>query len=280
VQRSALDDGRWHGPRPCRGEGSGGSRPATPALQDAFGPSTAPRPGCGCPVAHLRGLFQAGTGVLLKRVVAPLLTHDLAQVPQVHPWFAPEAVLVADRGLCASAHLARLVQAGVHAVRRVGARQIVACTPGRALVRPRVRRTPAVTGVPRSRWLNALGVHDQLVAWLQPKTCPAWRSRETCAARPDTLELREVRDHVRRPGCRTRELTLVTTRLDAAISRVADLAELSHQRWRVETSRAQRNTRLPMDVLPGQTVPGVWKALTVLAIVDHLVRMVMCQSAT
>jgi hypothetical protein len=72
----------------------------------------------------------------------------------------------------------------------------------------------------------------------------------------------------------------VTTRLDAAISRVADLAELSHQRWRVETSRAQRNTRLPMDVLPGQTVPGVWKALTVLAIVDHLVRMVMCQSAT
>jgi hypothetical protein len=38
------------------------------------------RPGCGVPVAHLLGLFHAGTGVLLKLVVAPLLTYDLAQV--------------------------------------------------------------------------------------------------------------------------------------------------------------------------------------------------------
>jgi hypothetical protein len=34
-----------------------------------------------------------------------------------------------------------------------------------------------------------------------------------------------------------------------------------------------------MDVLHGQTVPGVLKELTVFAIVDNLVRMVMCQSA-
>jgi hypothetical protein len=32
-----------------------------------------------------RTLFHAGTGVLLKLVVAPLLTHDLAQVQKVHP---------------------------------------------------------------------------------------------------------------------------------------------------------------------------------------------------
>jgi hypothetical protein len=32
-------------------------------------------------------------------------------------------------------------------------------------------------------------------------------------------------------------------------------------------------------VLHGQTVPGVLKEWTVLAIVDHLVRMVMCPSA-
>jgi hypothetical protein len=57
-------------------------------------------------VAHLLGLFHAGTGVLLKLIVAPLLTHDLAQVPQVHPMVAPGDVLVADRGLCSYAHLA------------------------------------------------------------------------------------------------------------------------------------------------------------------------------
>jgi hypothetical protein len=53
--------------------------------------------------------FIAGTGVLLKRVVAPLLTHDLAQVQAIHPALRLGDVLVADRGLCSYAHLALLV---------------------------------------------------------------------------------------------------------------------------------------------------------------------------
>jgi hypothetical protein len=93
---------------------------------------------------------------------------------------------VADRGLCADAPLALLVRAGVHAVRRVGARPIVEFTPGRPLVRPRVRRTAAVTGLPRSRWLTGRGVHDPRVAWLTPKTCPSWLTRDARAALPET----------------------------------------------------------------------------------------------
>jgi hypothetical protein len=253
--------------------------PDTLALQKAFGQSTEQRPGCGFPVAHLLGLFHAGTGLLLKLVVAPLLTHDLAQVDKVHPALAPGDVLVADRGLCSYAHLALLVQAGVHAVLRVGARQIVDFTPGRPFVRPSVRRTPAVKGVPRSRWLKTLGVHDQLVAWLKPKTCPSWLTREALAALPETLELREVRYHIDRPGFRTRQITLVTTLLDPERYPVTDLAELYRQRWAVETSLAQLKTTRRMDVLHGQTVPGVLKELTVFAIIYNLVRLVMCQSA-
>lgn len=101
VQRAAMDDGRGHGHRPVLVDGSGGAMPDTPALQDAFGQSTAQRPGGGFPVAPLLGLFQAGTGVLLKLVVAPRLTHDLAQVQAVHPALHPGEVLVADRGRCA-----------------------------------------------------------------------------------------------------------------------------------------------------------------------------------
>jgi hypothetical protein len=182
VEHAALDDERWHGHRTFLVDGSGCSMPDTPALQDAFGPSTEQRPGCGFPVAHLLGLFHVGTGVLLKLVVAPLLTHDLAQVQKVHSILAPGDVLVADRGLCSYAHLALLVQAGVHAVLRVGARQIVDFTPGRPFVRPSVRRTPAVKGIPRSRWLKALGVQDQLVAWLNPR--PVLRGSPGRAWRP------------------------------------------------------------------------------------------------
>jgi Transposase DDE domain len=71
----------------------------------------------------------------------------------------------------------------------------------------------------------------------------------------------------------------VTTLLDAESSRVADLAELYRQRWQVETSLAQLKTTMPMDVLHGQTGPGVLKELTIVAIVYTLVRMVMGQSA-
>jgi hypothetical protein len=88
-----------------------------------------------------------------------------------------------------------------------------------------------------------------------------------------------VRYHIGTPGFRTRQMTLVTTRLEAEVYRVADLAELYRQRWQVETVLAQLKTTMQLDVLHCKTVPGVRKELTVFAIVYNLVRLVMCQSA-
>ena len=160
------------------------------------------------------------------------------------------------------AHLARLAQAHLHAVWRVGARQIVDFTPGRPFVQPSVRRTPAVKGVPRSRWLTALGHDDQLVAWLKPQTCPSWLAKETLAALPEVLMLREVRYQIGTPGFRTREITLITTLLDAetygvvisVISRVRKPAV--PRRYRTsrstnESGRAAKASRLSQE---GQVV--------------------------
>jgi Transposase DDE domain len=280
VQHSAMEEGQWHGHRTFFVDGSGCSMPDTPALQGAFGQPTVQRPGCGFPIAQLLGLFHAGTGVLLKLIVAPLFTQDLARVQEIHPALHPGDVLVADRGLCSYAHLALLAQAGVHAVLRVGARQIVDFTPGRPFVKPSVRRTPVVKGIPRSRWLTALGAHDQLVTWFKPKTYPSWLAREALAALPDSLVLREVRYQLDTRGFRTRQITLVTTLLDAAAYPIAELAVLYRQRWQVETSLAQLKTTMQMDVLHCKTVAGVLKELTVFALVYNLVRMAMCQSAS
>jgi hypothetical protein len=82
------------------------------------------------------------------------------------------------------------------------------------------------------------------------------------------------------PGFRTREITLVTTRLDAEAYGVSDLAELYRQRWQIETALAQLKTTMQMDVLHCTTVPGVRKELTMFALVDNLVRLVMRPSAT
>jgi hypothetical protein len=279
VQPGLSSESRWHGHRLFVVDGSGCSMPDTPALQAAFGQSTEQRPGCGFPMAHLLGLFHAGTGVLLKLVIAPLVTHDLAHVQAVHPSLQEGDVLVADRGLCSYAHLALLVQARVHAILRVCARQIADFTPGRPFVRPGVRRTPAVKGIPRSRWLKTLGVQDPLVTWFKPKTRPSWLTREALAALPEALVLREVRYHLGRPGFRTRQITLVTTLLDANVYGVADLAELYRRRWQVETALAHLKTTMQVDVLHCKTVAGVLKELTIFAIVYNLVRLVMCQSA-
>jgi Transposase DDE domain len=92
--------------------------------------------------------------------------------------------------------------------------------------------------------------------------------------------LREVRYRIGTPGFRTREITLVTTLLDAEAYGVSDLAELYRQRWQVETALAQLKTTMQMDVLHCKTVPGVLKELMMFAIVYNLVRLVMWQSAT
>jgi hypothetical protein len=110
-----------------------------------------------------------------------------------------------------------LVRASVHALLRVGARQIVDFTPGRPFVMPGVRRTPAVKGLPRFRWLTALSVHDHLLAWYTPKTRPTSLMRETLAALPDALVLREVGYHLGTPGFQTCQIALVTTLLDAEV---------------------------------------------------------------
>jgi Transposase DDE domain len=91
--------------------------------------------------------------------------------------------------------------------------------------------------------------------------------------------LREVRYHLSPPGFRTREITRVTTLLDAEVYPVPALAEWSRRRWQVETSLGYLKTTMRMDVLHGKTVPGVLKELTVFAIVYNLVPIVMYQSA-
>lgn len=186
---------------------------------------------------------------------------------------------MAARGLGPDAQLARRGPAGVPAVLRLGARQLVECTPGRPWVRPSVRRPAAGQGSPRSRWLTALGVDAPRVTWGTPTTCPAWRPREPVAAVPETVGRREGRYGVGPPGFRTRLRPLGTTRLAPERSPVADPAELDRPRGPSETAVAHLTTTMQLDGRHGNTVPGVLTALPVGALVDPLVRRVRWHSA-
>jgi hypothetical protein len=279
AQSTIAAEGRWYGHRTFVVDGSGGSMPDTPGLQEEVGQPSEPRPGCGFPVARRLALFHAGTGLLTQLISAPLLTHDLAHVQNVHPALAPGDVLVADRGLCSYAHIAMLVQRGVHAVFRIGSRQIVDFTPHRPFVMPATRRSAAIKGRPRSRWISAFSTDDHLVEWFKPRTCPPWLSPDALEALPPSLVVRELRYDVTRRGFRSRQITLVTTLLDAECYPRMDLAELYRKRGDAETHLAQLKTTMKRDVLHCHTVLGVHKELRIFAILYNLVRLVMLQSA-
>jgi hypothetical protein len=269
--------GRWLGHRTFLLDGSSFSRSDTPELQAHFGQPSNQAKGCGFPVAHILGLFHAGTGLLLEVFAAPLRSHDLAGIMAILPLLTAGDVLVADRGFCSFAHLALLMAKGVHAVFRLHQKQIVDFTLGRAQAHPGQKRVPK--GLPRSRWIRAQGLRDQVVEYFKPARRPEWMSETEYQALPESIVVRELRYRITVPGFRTREVTLVTTLLDAAVYPAQELAQLYLMRWRVEEYLKALKQTMKMDVLKCKKVDGVLKELTMYAIAYNLVRVTMCQAA-
>jgi hypothetical protein len=269
--------GRWLGHRTFLLDGSSFSMPDTPDLQAHFGQPSNQAKGCGFPVAHLLAFFHAGTGLLLEVFAAPLRSHDMAGITAILPLLSAGDVCVADRGFCSFAHLALLIGQGVHAVFRLHQKQIVDFTPGRAHAHPSQKRAPR--GMPRSRWIHACGLMDQVVEYFKPARRPEWMSEEQYRALPESIVVRELRYRIMVPGFRTREVTLVTTLTDAASYPAEELANLYLMRWRVEENLKALKQTMKMDVLKCKRVDGVLKELTMYALAYNLVRVTMCQAA-
>ena len=267
--------GLWLGHRTWLVDGSSCSMPDTPALQAEFGQPPAQKKGCGFPVAHLLGMFDAYSGMLMEMVVCPLRTHDLSQVSLLHPLMQSGDVVVADRGLCSYVHLAMLFSRGIYAVFRVHQQTIVEFRQ-----RPQKRRnTKPAKGEPRSRMVRKLGREDQIVQWYKPDKAPQWMEQAPQQLKefdklPESLKLRELRFCIRDKNCRTQVITLVTTLLDARKYSKSKLARLFKVRWRVEQDLKDLKTTLKMETLKCKTPDGVRKELAVYALVYNLVCLV------
>ena len=98
-------------------------------------------------------------------------------------------------------------------------------------------------------------------------------------ALPESIVVRELRYRIEVPGFRTREVTLVTTLLDAEAYPADALAALYGTRWRVEEHLKSLKQTMKMDVLKCMTVDGVLKELTMYAMAYNLVRVAMCEAA-
>jgi hypothetical protein len=250
--------------------------PDTPALQNHFGQSSTQRQGCGFPVAKWLALFDLTTGMLLRSASAPLRSHEMARAGTISRELEPGDLVLGDRGFCSYAHLALLQGRGLHGVFRIHQKQIVDFTPGRPGARS---GSKDVAGLPRSRWVLSQGDCDQVVVWIKPKKRPSWMNKEDYETLPAEITVRELRYRVEVAGYRVREITLVTTLLDAAVYPATALAELYFRRWQVEVNIRDLKISMKMDVLKCETVDGVLKELAMFALAYNLVRSVMVESA-
>lgn len=278
LHQETFDARRWLGHRVFHIDGSSFSMPDTPQLQAHFGQHGQQKPGCGFPTAHWLAMLHAGTGMITKMLASPLRTHDMSKTVQLHPELQANDLLVADRGFCSYAHLALLLQRGVHGLLRIHQRTIVNFTPGRSHIDPR-QKQHGKRGMPRSRWIKQLGATDQIVEWLKPTNKPDWMSRKQFAALPTSILVRELHYTVYEKGFRPEEITLVTTLLDSARYSASCLVNQFHQRWEIETNFGHLKTTMKMDVLKCKTVEGVLRELQVFALIYNMVRQVMLEAA-
>jgi hypothetical protein len=279
MASSVRDTGMWLGHRLFVLDGSSFSMPDTDQLREHFGQPGGQAAGCGFPTAHWLALVHFGSGLFQKVITAPLRTHDLNGVAQLHPELEAGDVVLGDRAFGSFGHVALLVSRGLHGILRAHQKLIVDFTAGRAHAVPGKGKSNLQTGKPRSKWIESLGPQDQIVEWFRPLEVPAWMTAEAWAALPATLRVRELRYTVARPGFRVRSVTLVTTLLDPVRYPNEKLAEAYGLRWTIETAFGHLKTTMRMDVLRCQTVRGIEKELTMFLLVYNLVRMTVLEAA-
>ncbi len=91
--------------------------------------------------------------------------------------------------------------------------------------------------------------------------------------------VRLIRWHVDRPGYRTRELTVMTTLLDADLYPTEEILRAYFKRWRLEMCFDDLKTTLGMEMLQCRSPEMVKRELVVFLITHNLIRWLMAQGA-
>lgn len=124
-----------------------------------------------------------------------------------------------------------------------------------------------------------LSRHERLVVWDKSHKQPAYLTDAQWAQMPEQITVRIVREPVTQPGFRVRELTLVTTLLDATLYPAAAIAQAFLRRWRLEMGLDDLKTTLHLEHLRCQSPAMIARELRALLIAHNLVRCVMAQAA-
>jgi putative transposase len=239
-------------------DGATVSTPDTPANQAVWPQPATQKPGLGFPLIRMVVLVSVATAMITGMEMGPYQgkkTGETALLRALFDRLHAGDVVVADRYYCSYFMVALLRELGVDIVVRLHQLRDADFRRGRRL-----------------------GLGDHIVEWLRPAR-PDWMDAETYARMPATLAVRQVRVSVKQPGFRVQEFVVVTSLLDADAFTQQDIAELYHQRWRVELDIRTLKITLGMDVLRCKSPEMVRREIWASLLAYNLIRQTMLPAA-
>ena len=203
----------WKGPHAKLIDGFTCTMPDTAQNQAEYPAPKSQQPGVGLPIARAAVILSLASACVMDLALGPYAgqqTGETALLRRLLGALHPGDVAVMDRDYCSFMMMALLLGQGVQVCARMHPKRQVDFRRGRRL-----------------------GQYDPGIVWTKPQR-PTWMDPATYATIPDTLELREIRDHVVEKGRRTQLLTVVTTLTDAEVDSPEEIAERYGFRWNAE----------------------------------------------
>jgi hypothetical protein len=249
---------RWlQGRRLKAVDGTGVRAADTPANQRRYPQAPNQKRGCGFPVLRLVVLFCMSSGAVLAYGTGSLWRSELSLFYGLLGALKRDDIVVGDRGFGHFAFLALLASLGVDVIARVstGTRK-VDFPPG-----------------------QSLGEADRLTQWKKAKLPARWIPQRLWARLPKTMPVRLVRTRIGLKGFRVKEITLVTTLLDASRYPTHEILAAYLRRWRLEMCLKDLKSTLGLKELKCLTPDMAEKELLVGLLLHNLLRCLMAEAA-
>ena len=258
LEAQISEDWLWFGKHVQLIDGTTLTMPDTAANQEAFPQASTQGTGTGFPIMRMVVLMSLATAGLLDMAYGPYKgkeTGETALLRLLLDDVPPGTVLLADRYYCNYWLVAMAKARGIDVVFRMH----------------QLRDFDFRRG-------QRLGHDDHVVCWVRPQR-PEWMDKATYETMPLTLTVRELRVNVARPGCRSEEIVIATTLIDAESYEKEAIADLYHERWHVEPDILALKKALAMDQLRCKSPFMIEKELWVHFLGYNLVRKAGCQAA-
>jgi hypothetical protein len=252
LEQKAEASWLWKGRHVKIVDGTSVTMPDTPKNQAAF-PRRRNQPnGVGFPIARVVAVFSLATAAVLDAAIAPMRgkkTGETSLFRGLHGVLQLDDILLADRLFAGFRELADCRALGVDVVAR----------------QHQSRRSD----FRRGRWL---GTRDHIVALKRPNFSRRLFKKSDWRRLPPEMLVRELRFDVEQRGFRTRQITLVTTLLDADLYPANDIAALYRERWHCELDLRSLKSSLHMRHLRCKTPQMVRKEIWMHLLAYNLIR--------